>query len=54
MQIDCPNCHTCNYLEGIDLPDNVCDDNDYECIECFHVFSIGWTAEAEVRDDKLN
>jgi hypothetical protein len=50
MYIDCPKCGENNDLDCDDLPANACDDNeDYECKHCEHVFSIGWSAEAELR-----
>ena len=53
MEIECPKCHTNNEdLEDF-LPDRACDSVDYYCNECDHEFSIGWVAEAEIRDSKM-
>jgi|TARA_R110000851_G_scaffold188171_2_gene338137 hypothetical protein len=49
MNIECPKCGKDNELDGEDLPDCACDDQDYECQKCEHVFKIGWSAEAELR-----
>ncbi len=50
MDIDCPECGKNSELDADDLPTCACDDNeDYECPECEHVFSIGWYATAELR-----
>ena len=48
MHIECPKC--CHIQDVSDcLPDRVCDDIEYECIDCEHKFMIGWRAEAELR-----
>lgn len=50
MYIDCPECgYTNDDLDGDDLPKNSCDDIDYKCKNCEHIFSIGWVAEVELR-----
>ena len=49
MNIECPECKKYNEIDGDSLPDRVCDDTDYECIYCEHIFSIGWYAEIELR-----
>ena len=49
MEIDCPKCEKNNDLNSDDLPYRACDDKEYECKDCGHVFSIGWSAEAELR-----
>ena len=49
MNIDCPECGKNNDIDGEDLPDLACDDEDFECKYCEHVFSIGWYAEVELR-----
>jgi len=53
MNIGCPKCGFDQELDYDALPAMACDDKDYECRNCEHVFSIGWYAEAEVRDDYL-
>ena len=50
MNIDCPECGKNNELDSDDLPSNACNDKDFECHYCEHVFSIGWYATAENRD----
>ena len=54
MEIDCPNCGYTHEDIGDSLPDRACDDAEYQCENCWHTFTIGWTAEAEVRNDRLN
>ena len=54
MYIDCPKCDKQQELDHDDLPRDACDDSDYECKFYEHVFSIGWSSEAEVRDDYLD
>jgi len=49
VEIECPECEELQDLDGDDLPSRACDDEDYECKYCEHVFSIGWYATAEVR-----
>ena len=53
MEIECPKCDELQELDHDDLPDNACDDAEYECAHCEHEFVIGWTAEAEIRDGKI-
>ncbi len=49
MDIDCPECGKNNELDSGDLADYACDSEEFECIHCEHVFSIGWYATAELR-----
>ena len=51
MEVECPKCGEKHEIDGEDLPDNVCDDEEFEChnIDCMHTFKIGWYATAEVR-----
>lgn len=49
MEIKCPECEKLNDVEGEDLPSKACDDTDFECKHCEHVFLIGWYAEVELR-----
>jgi hypothetical protein len=53
MEINCPKCNYLNVDLGELLPPTVCDDTEFECRNCEHEFMIGWTAEVEIRDDKL-
>jgi len=53
MEINCPKCNHLNLDVDDVLPDRVCDDLDFYCDDCDHKFVIGWTAEVEIRDDKL-
>ncbi len=56
MNIDCPKCQEEQELDCDDLPKLACDSQDYECrnARCNHTFSVGWSAEAEVRNDYLD
>lgn len=54
MEVECPKCYACIMDVDEELPNNACDDAETECPECDHVFTIGWVAEAEVRDNRLN
>jgi len=49
MKIECPNCGVFNDIDGDDLPELACDENDFECRYCGHEFKIGWYATAESR-----
>lgn len=49
MYINCPECEHKNEVDGDDLPDCACDDKDFECSNCEHVFNIGWYATVELR-----
>jgi len=49
MNIDCPYCDKNMELDGEDLPERACDDEDFMCRHCENVFQIGWYATAEVR-----
>ena len=56
MNIECPKCGRDHEIEGDILPDHTCDDVEFECYneDCFHVFTIGWYATIEVRQDRLS
>lgn len=49
MEIECPFCKKESEVDGEDLPDNACDDAEYECPHCDYLMNIGWYATAEVR-----
>lgn len=53
MTIDCPNCKERNDIEGEDLPARACDDKEFTCVECEHIFTISWYPVVEVREDGL-
>ncbi len=53
MYITCPQCDTDSDVNGEDLPERACDDEDYECPHCGLEMTIGWVAEAEVRSVKV-
>ena len=46
---ECPNCGDTCEVETQDLPDNACDEMNYECPHCDQLMKIGWHAEVEVR-----
>lgn len=49
MEIECPECKKINFVYFDRLPDNVCDDVDFECVYCEYCFRIGWYATVELR-----
>lgn len=53
MEIDCPKCEKVCEVDGEDLPDCACDDTDFECDTCGHIFKIGWYAEVEYRGKRI-
>jgi len=53
MEIECPHCGTLCQIDGEDLPSDACDNEEYECNHCGHVFEIGWHAEVELRSKAL-
>ena len=53
MEVECPKCNRFQDVDHDDLPRDACDDKDFECNDCEHVFTIGWIAEVEVRQANL-
>lgn len=55
MNVECPKCDRDHKIDGEELSDFACDDEEFECHneECLHVFTIGWYATVEVRQDRL-
>lgn len=49
MYIKCPECKYVSELDSDDLPNNACDDKEFECHDCEATFNIGWYATAELR-----
>jgi len=49
MKIECPECGKSNHVDGEDLPSRACDNEEFECSHCEHVFRIGWYATVELR-----
>ena len=49
MFVECLQCEQESEVESENLPDRACDDADYTCLHCGHVFLIGWYAEVELR-----
>lgn len=53
MEVECPKCEEICEVDGEDLPDCACDDEEFTCPHCEHEFTIGWYAMVEVRQDRV-
>ncbi len=49
MKIECPKCKKEQEVNDIYIPDDACDSEEYICVHCGHMFTIGWYATLEVR-----
>lgn len=49
MEIECEICEETTEVNGEDLPDAACDDEEWTCPHCNSILAIGWFATAEVR-----
>ena len=54
MNIECPKCNYNNEDVNEFLSKFACEDTVFQCLQCDHEFMIGWVAEVEIRDDKLD
>jgi len=49
LNFECPKCKKETEIEGEQLPDCACEDEEWECLECGYETKIGWYATVEER-----